>query len=173
MTSGAHPDDDRATPSAHYERFDTEAAFQSAIDLLLEQAGDELRIFDPDLSALRLNSPARIERLERFLFASRARRLYIVVHDTEHLTRYCPRTMSLLARFAHAIQVYRTGEEIRMLQDSFLVIDSKHYLRRPVARFSRGALGLHDETEALAMRGRFMEIWAASLPGVTATTLGL
>jgi hypothetical protein len=32
---------------------------------------------------------------------------------------------------------------------------------------------LHDETEALAMRSRFMEIWEASLPGVSATTLGL
>jgi len=166
-------DDASAAPAAHYERFDSEAAFQSAIDRLLEQAGDELRIFDPDLAALRLNSPARIERLERFLFASRVRRVFIAVHDIEHLTRYCPRMMQLLARFAHAIQVYRTGEEIRMLQDSFLVLDARHYLRRPVARFSRGALGLHDETEALAMRGRFMEIWEASLPGVTATTLGL
>jgi hypothetical protein len=173
MSADANSDERRAAPPAHYERFDSEAAFQGAIDRLLDQAGDELRIFDPDLSALRLNSPARIERLERFLFASRLRRVYIVVHDTEHLTRHCPRMMQLLARFAHSIQVYRTGEEIRMLQDSFLVMDATHYLRRPVARFSRGALGLHDESEALAMHGRFMEIWGASLPGVSATTLGL
>lgn len=173
MTSDVNDNDGGAAPPAHYERFDSEAAFQGAIDRLLEQAGEELRIFDPDLSALRLNSPARIERLERFLFASRVRRLYIAVHDIEHLTRYCPRMMQLFARFAHSILIYRTGEEIRMLQDSFLVLDARHYLRRPVARFSRGALGLHDETEALAMRSRFMEIWEASLPGVSATTLGL
>ncbi len=177
MTAGidddANFDEGRAAPPPHYERFDSDAAFQIAIDRLLEQPGEELRIFDPDLSALRLNSPARIERLERFLFASRARRLYIAVHDTEHLTKYCPRMMQLLARFAHAMQVYRTGEEIRMLQDSFLVLDARHYLRRPVARFSRGALGLHDETEALGMRSRFMEIWVASVPGVSGSTLGL
>jgi hypothetical protein len=163
----------RAAPAAHYERFDSEADFQRAIDRLLEQPGQELRIFDPDLSALRLNAPARIEQLERFLFASRVRRLYVAVHETDHLTRHCPRMLRLLGRFAHAIQIYRTGEDIRMLQDSFLVLDASHYLRRPVARFHRGALGLHDETEALAMRGRFIEIWAASLPGVSATTLGL
>jgi AcrR family transcriptional regulator len=156
-----------------YRRFDTEADFQAAVDRLLEQDGRELRIFDPDLQALRLNAPDRVERLERFLLASRTRRLYVVVHDPEHLTRHCPRMMRLLARFAHVIQVNRTHEEIRELQDAFLVLDSEHYLRRPVARFFRGAIGIYDETEALAMRGRFNEIWSASFPAVSATTLGL
>jgi hypothetical protein len=81
--------------------------------------------------------------------------------------------MNLLARFAHAIQVYKTGEEIRELQDAFLVLDSMHYVRRPVAQFFRGAIGLGDENEGLTMRSRFMEIWSASLPGVSATTVGL
>jgi hypothetical protein len=81
--------------------------------------------------------------------------------------------MALLARFAHAIQVNRTHEEIRNIQDSFLVLDQSHYVRRPVAQFYRGALGLYDETEALAMRTRFQEIWGASFPGVSSTTLGL
>ena len=156
-----------------YERFDTNALFQAAVEKLLEQPGRELRIFDPDLSALRLNDPARIERLERFLLASRTRRIYIAVHSTDHLTRQCPRMMSLIARFAHAIQVYKTGEEIRELQDAFLVLDSMHYVRRPVAQFFRGAIGLGDETEGLAMRSRFMEIWAASYPAVSGTTVGL
>jgi len=156
-----------------YQRFDTEAEFQAAVDRLLAQDGRELRIFDPDLQALRLNLPARIERLERFLLVSRTRRLYVVVHDPEHLSRHCPRMMRLLARFAHVIQVNRTHPEIRELQDAFLVLDAEHYLRRPVARFFRGAIGIHDETEALAMRGRFGEIWSASYPAVSATTLGL
>jgi hypothetical protein len=42
-----------------------------------------------------------------------------------------------------------------------------------VAASYRGALGFNDETEALAMRGRFGEIWSASFPAVSATTLGL
>ena len=160
-------------PETHYELFDTEAAFQAALERLLEQAGRELRVFDPDLAALRLNAPERIERMERFLQASRTRRLYLVVHDTGHVTRYCPRMMGLLARYSHAIQVNQTHQEIRSLQDSFLVLDSMHYLRRPVARFFRGALGLNDENEALAMRARFGEIWSASFPAVAPTTLGL
>ena len=158
---------------AVYERFDTGEDFQAAVDRLLEQPGRELRIFDPDGAALRLNDSARIERFAQFLLASRTRRLYIVLHSTDHLTRQCPRMMSLLARYSHAIQIYRTGEEIRELQDAFLVLDALHYVRRPVASFFRGAMGLGDENEALAMRGRFQEIWTASYPAVSSTTLGL
>ena len=156
-----------------YERFDDRAGFQGAVDRLLGQAGRELRAFDPDGAGLMLNDAARIGRIEQFLLASRTRRLYLVLHDTEHLTRHCPRMMSLLARFAHAIQIHRTHEEIRELPDAFLVLDSLHYVRRPVAQFLRGAIGLHDETEGLVMRSRFMEIWAQSFPAVSSTTVGL
>lgn len=158
---------------AIYEQFDTNAGFQAALERLLQQPGRELRMFDPDGAALRLNDPARIASLERFLLASRTRRLYLVVHDTDHLTRKSPRMMSLITRFTHAVQVNRTQEEIRELQDAFLVLDAAHYVRRPVAAFFRGAIGLGDETEGLPMRGRFMEIWAASYPAVSGTTVGL
>jgi hypothetical protein len=156
-----------------YERFDSRADFQAAVDRLLEQPGRELRVFDPDLASLRLNDPGRVEKLESFLVASRTRRLYVAVHETEHLTRHCPRMMVLLARYAHAIQVNRTHEEIRNVQDAFLVLDAVHYVRRPVAAFFRGAIGLGDENEGLVMRNRFTEIWSASFPGVSGNTTGL
>ena len=156
-----------------YERFDTNQGFQATVERLLDQPGRELRVFDPDASALRLNDPARIERLERFLLASRTRRLYLVVHNTDHLTRQCPRLMILLRRFSHAVQINRTQEEIREVQDAFLLLDAMHYVRRPVAGLFRGAMGLGDENEGQALRGRFGEIWSASYPAVSSTTVGL
>ncbi|TMH62243.1 MAG: hypothetical protein E6H57_19155 [Betaproteobacteria bacterium] len=158
---------------ATYERFDTSAGFQGAVERLLAQPGRELRIFDPDGTSLRLNDPARIELLARFLGASRTRRIYMVIHETDHITRQCPRLLGLLARFSHMVQINRTHEHIRELQDAFLVLDSQHYVRRSVAAFYRGAAGFGDEVEALAMRQRFMEIWEASYPGVSSTTVGL
>ena len=163
----------QAEAEAEYRRFDSERDFQAAVDLLLEQPGRELRIFEPDLAALRMNSPARIAQLDRFLRGSRTRRIQIVVHHTEYLTRHCARMMGLLKLFNHAIQINRTHEEIRDLQDAFMVLDAAHFLRRPVAAHFRGALGLDDETDALAMRSRFQEIWGASFPGVSSATLGL
>jgi len=156
-----------------YERFDTNEGFQASIERLLEQPGRELRVFDPDGAALRLNDPPRIEALGHFLLASRTRRLYLVVHSTDHVTRQCPRLMTLLRRFSHAMQINRTHEEIREVQDAFLLLDSIHYVRRPVATLFRGAMGLGDENEGQALRGRFGEIWAASYPAVSSTTVGL
>jgi hypothetical protein len=160
-------------PQTEYHRFEGEGEFQQAVDRLLEQPGRELRIFDPDLSSLRLGSPARIAQLDKFLRFSRTRRIFIVVHNTDVLTRRSPRMMGLLKLFTHAIQINQTHEEIRNLQDAFMVLDAQHYLRRPVAEFFRGAIALHDETEGLAMRTRFLDIWAASYPGVSSTTAGL
>ena len=158
---------------ASYERFDSAEGFQAAVERLLGQPGRELRIFDPDGASLRLNDPARIAQLEAFLSASRTRRIYMVVHQTDHILRQCPRFLGLLARFSHAVQINRTHEHIRELQDAFLVLDSQHYVRRGNAAFYRGAIGLGDEAEALPMRQRFMEIWESSFPGVSATTAGL
>ncbi len=160
-------------PKSEYRRFEGVAEFDLALDRFLEQPGRELRLFDPDLRALRLNSPARIAQLDRFLRGSRTRRIYVVVHHTDHLTRDCPRMLGLLKLFNHAMQINRTHEEIQNLQDAFMVLDAQHYLRRPVAGYFRGAIGLNDETEALAMRSRFQEIWSASYPGVSSTTVGL
>jgi len=156
-----------------YERFDTNEGFQAAVGRLLEQPGRELRVFDPDGAALRLNDAGRIARLAGFLLASRTRRLYLVVHNTDHITRQCPRLLTLLRRFSHAMQINRTHEEIREVQDAFLLLDSVHYVRRPVAQLFRGAMGLGDENEGQALRGRFAEIWAASYPAVSGTTVGL
>ena len=162
-----------AAAKPEYARFDYEEDFQRAVDRLLEQPGRELRIFDPDLAALRPNSPARVAQMERFLQASRTRRIYIAVHETDHIVRRSPRLMGLLARFSHMVQINRTNEEIRSVQDAFLVLDANHYVRRPAATFYRGAIGLNDEAEAQAMRSRFFEIWSASFPGVASTVAGL
>jgi hypothetical protein len=156
-----------------YERFETKRGFQAAVDRLLEQPGRELRVFDPDGAALRLNDATRVQRLERFLLASRTRRLYLAVHGTDHITRQCPRLLTLLRRFSHAVEINRTQEEIREVQDSFLLLDSVHYVRRPVAALFRGSMGLGDENEGQALRGRFGEIWTASYPAVSSTTIGL
>ena len=158
---------------ATYERFDTSAGFQAAVERLLVQPGRELRIFDPDGASLKLNDSARIALLEQFLDASRTRRVYMVVHQTDHILRQCPRLLGLLARFSHMVQINRSHEHIRHVQDAFLVLDSNHYVRRAAAGFYRGAMGIGDEVEGLVMRQRFMEIWEASYPGVSSTVAGL
>ena len=98
-------DNTPADATHDYFRFDTETEFQAAVDRLLAQPGRELRIFDPDLAVLKLNSPGRIELFRAFLAASRSRHIFIAVHNTDHVTRFCPRMMNLLSLYHHDIEV--------------------------------------------------------------------
>ena len=160
-------------PRPEYQSFSGDTEYQLAVDTLLAQEGRELRIFEPDGKALKLNSPERVSLLETFLRGSRTRRIQLALHDTDYLARHCPRMMNFLRLFNHVVQINRTHEEIRGIQDAFMVLDAQHYVRRPMAARMRGAIGLHDENEAQAMRSRFLEIWTASYPGVSSTTSGL
>ena len=65
--------------------------YQQAIDMLLPMVQRELRVFDPDLSDLRLHVPERIALLRAFLGRSRNNRLYIAVHKTEFIEQRAPR----------------------------------------------------------------------------------
>src|SRR3954463_14044335 len=105
---------------ATYERFDSSAGFQSSVERLLAQPGRELRIFDPDGASLIFNDAAPNAQIDVLLNASRTRRIYMVIHQTDHLLRQCPRFLGLLARFSHAVQINRTPEHIRELQGAFL-----------------------------------------------------
>ena len=118
MSTGDEEQDRQAAGAAQYRRFDSGAEFQQSVETLLDLSGRELRIFDPDMEGWRLNSVERVDHLQRFLQVSRTRRLYLVVHDTGHITRYCPRMLQLLARYNHVISINRTDESVRSLQDS-------------------------------------------------------
>jgi len=133
----------------------------------------ELRIFDPDLSELEMNSTSRIEMLTRFLRESRTRRIYIALHDVEHVAKRCPRLITLLGSFPTGIFILRTQGEAAKVQDCFVLADGDHLVRRPVTAQPRGVLVINDPKECQTMRERFDEIWESSVPAVSANTTGL
>jgi hypothetical protein len=147
--------------------------YLAAFDELVAHVRRELRIFDPDLGQLELNIPERVEGLRRFLTANRDNRLYIAVHNPDHLTRSVPRMMELLAQLGTNIAVHRTEADAARAQDCFVLFDAEHVIRRPVAAQPRGVVLTDDQKEAHAMRERFDEIWQSSVPAVSATKLGL
>lgn len=147
--------------------------YLAAFDDLVAHVRRELRIFDPDLVQLELNAPDRVENLRRFLIANRDNRLYMAVHDPDHLARHMPRMMDLLAQIGGKIAVHRTEGDAARVQDCFVLFDAEHVIRRPVAIQSRGVVLTDDQKEAHAMRERFDEIWQSSVPAVSATKLGL
>jgi ABC-type cobalamin/Fe3+-siderophores transport system ATPase subunit len=140
---------------------------------LLGLARRELRIFDPDLSELEMNSTSRIETLTRFLRESRTHRIYVALHDIEHVTKRCPRLIALMSSYTSALLIFQTHGEAAKVPDCFVLADGDHLVRRPVRTQARGVLVINDPKECQPMRERFEEIWEASLPTVSVNTTGL
>jgi hypothetical protein len=146
--------------------------YEEAIDTLLTRPQRTLRIFDRQLSP-GYNSVRRYELLRAFLLRSRVNRLYIVVHDAGSLPRDCPRVSNLLRQFPHAVTVHETEGQGKRACDPIALADERDYLHRFHYDHTRALLALDDAQGAHELLQRFQEIWEASVPAISATTLGL
>jgi hypothetical protein len=155
--------------ATHHSRREYLAAF----DDLTQRSRRALRIFDSDGAQLALNRPACADRLRTFLLASRDNRLLVALHSVDHLRKHCPRFIALVAQFSFAISVHQTEDQAARAEDCFVLADTEHFVRRPVATAARGGYAINEAREAREIRGRFDEIWQSSFPAVTAATLGL
>ncbi len=160
-------------PDSPQERFDTRAAYQQAIDAILSSAKRELCIFDSDSKALELDSRARAEVIAAFLAGGRDRSLRIILHDLDHLLRYSPRLTGLLKRYSHCFSVRQTPEPLRGIADSFVLADETNGVIRFHADHVHGKLLPEQPVEVHDWHQRFEELWIESMPGTSATQLGL
>jgi hypothetical protein len=140
---------------------------------LLVLARRELRLFDWDLSELEMNSTGRIETLTRFLRGSQTRRIYVALHNVEHVTKRCPRLIALMGSYTSAVSIFQTQGDAAKVQDCFVLADGDHLVRRPVRTQPRGVLVINDPKQCQPMRERFDEIWESSFPAVSVNTTGL
>ena len=153
--------------------FSTRREYLDAMERLIGLAQRELRIFDADFFHLKIDAPRTHELLREFLLRGRDNRLFIAVHDTEYIRNYCPRLLALLRQFSDRMFIHQTQDDAARAQDSFVLADKLHLVRRPVQAQPRGALRLYDEQEGLAIYQRFLEIWDSSVPALSPTTSGL
>jgi hypothetical protein len=160
------------TPTPHRTPILGNAAYEAALDDVLGRAQKTVRIFENALGA-GYNSTRRAELLRSFLLANRRNRLQVVVHDAQSLDRNCPRLLNLLRVHAHAISIHETHQAARTVYDPFAIVDERHYVHRFHFEEMRGLLAVDDPLGTHPFIERFAEIWEASSPAVSATTLGL
>ncbi len=144
-----------------------------ALNTICGMATRTLCIFEQDFDGLGFNSERRYDLLQHFLIANPYNRLYLLAHDTNYLARDCPRIGMLLRNFSHNMQVFRTPQHMMNISEPFAVADEKHYVRRFHFDDTRGILAENDPQGARALHSQFMEMWAASRPGLSGTTTGL
>src|SRR5437763_17119799 len=155
------------------ERLDTVSQQTAAIDTLIALAQERIRVFDVNLSHTGWNSPARADALAHFVRATPNARLEIIVHDTTWMEASCPRLMTLLRRYGHAMTIYKTGAGARAAMDPLIIVDGQHFLHRYHINQPRATLCIGMPQSARSLVTRFDEIWATGEPGLAPTVLGL
>lgn len=160
-------------PVLLHKQLNGTADYTEAIDTLIELARHRLRIFDHNLEDGGYSTLRRYQLLRTFLLASRGNRLEIALHDTDYLTRFCPRILSLLTQFSQAITIQETTPQAKNIYDPFAIADEACFLHRFHYDTPRALLALNDIAGSHVLIKRFEEIQAASAPAITATTLGL
>ena len=161
------------SPPAPVERSVGSIAEQAqGIDEVIDRARLIVRVFDIDLSQVGWSGADRAERLSAFLRRPGAR-LELIVHDTRFLEQSCPRLVTLLKRYGHAMTVYKTGPEARSAMDPLTIADDRHFLHRFHVDGPRASLAFDSPLAARPLVARFEEIWATGEPGLTGTVLGL
>ena len=153
-------------------KLDGLAAHDQALDELIANAAHIVRIFDKSFGRA-FNSPRRCELMRQLLLARRTNRIYVVLHETANITRDCPRLMMLLKHFSHAMSIHQTLPAARLVYDPFAVADDTRFVHRFHYDDMRGAASVGDIANTRVLIKRFDEIWQASCPAITATTLGL
>jgi len=150
-----------------------EASYRAAIDSVIENSDREIAIFDRDLIAMRLDEPARLNRLKAFLERGADQRLRIVVHDPIPLTHKTPRLAQLFVRCKAWVEVRQSPETLRQLCDSHVIGDRNNGLRRFHANHPRSALIAGDADYLNPWLKRFNELWDLSEAQTLGITTGL
>jgi hypothetical protein len=165
--------EEAASPLPERILLSTRREYLESLERVAGLAQRELRIFDADFSELKIDTPSTHELLHAFLLRGRDNRLYIAVHGTDYIRSYCPRLLTLLRQFSNRMFIHQTEGDAARAQDSFVIADKLHFVRRPVQAQPRAALRLYDELEAQGIYLRFSEIWDSSVPAISASTSGL
>ena len=155
------------------ELITTWSEHDSALEKVLARATRTLRIFDADLTKLRLERPEQIAILGNFLSADIKNQIHAIIRNAEPLRRNRPRLMKRLALHPQHVLVFEAPEQIAKLSDSMLISDEQYALIRFHQDNVRSKIILDNADECLPYINRFEEIVREGGNQVSATVLGL
>lgn len=145
----------------------------SSLQKILLLATRALRIFDEDLSRLKLETPDAVDFLSSLLNADTRHTLQIVVRNAEPFRRYSPRLMKLLATHAHNMSVVECPPHLASLSDSLFIVDNAHALVRFHKDSARSKVIVDSAEQCAPYIQRFGEILSEGGERVSASALGL
>ena len=144
-----------------------------SLQKILELATQSLRIFDEDLSKLKLEQTENAELLRRFLGTDRQHILCIVVRNAEPFRRESPRLMSLLTLLPQNMTIHESPPHLASLSDSLVIADDRHALVRFHKDGARSKTIIDDAEQCKPYVNRFEDILKEGGEQICASTLGL
>ena len=147
--------------------------YQIALDRLLAMAEHDIRIYDEDLVALKLDSTPRLAQVQRLLQGNRRDCLQIALRNGEPFKHQHPRLLDVFATHGHLMAVQQTPEHLAHLRDSMILVDGRHGLIRFDRDQPRAKLLIDEIEELQPYRRRFEEIWNEGGIPISPTTMGL
>ena len=147
--------------------------YQSALDRVLAEAQSMLRIFDPDLSLLKLEEPGRLATLQQLLKTSRRNQIQIALQNADHFRQRCPHLQELLRLHSDQFHIIEISDSLAHLRDTMVLAEESSGLIRFDIGQPRSKLVLSEPVAITPYLQRFAEIWREGGTPVSATTLGL
>jgi hypothetical protein len=147
--------------------------YARAQNLIIEQAENELLIFDQDLTHGDFASLTRYELLNKFLSANLHSALTVVLHDADYFTSYCPRLCDLFRIYSHKMTIMLTNDHAKVAKDCFIIADNKHYIKRIHIDQARFKFSLNDNHAAASLKLRFSELLDETTYTLAPTQTGL
>jgi len=149
------------------------ADYDGALQKVLLLASRTLRIFDDDLSKLKLEGRENSESLRRFLSARQASSLCIVLKDAEPLRRHSPRLMKLLTNYPQQMSVIECPLHLASFNNSLCLADDRHALVRIHQNHARARIIINSTPDCAPYLQQFETILNEGGEPISATTLGL
>jgi hypothetical protein len=146
---------------------------QTNFEQILTRAGQELCIFDDDLTQLGLRQAGCFDLLQTFLSRNPRATLHVALRRTGRLHQEHPRLVRLVANQSHRVEVRQIPNTLQHLRDAFVTADRLHALARFELTHPRAAFILDDSAKSAPYMQRFSEIWAAPCTPFVPTALGL
>lgn len=154
--------------------FDGLHAWREHLLLGLASARRQVSVYDRNLVETGLAGKMACTLLQTLLQIDAPTAVRIVLLDTDHVERECPRLLRLAGQFSHRFGFRVAPEQaIEKYQQPFLLVDDDLLVLRFHHDNPRGKRHDAGSADIARYREAFEELWQLSAPGPSGTPLGL
>lgn len=147
---------------------------RNALIELLKLAHQQICWFSPDLDSLISDNPETYQLVSEFCRNNSRSQLKILLHDSKAIMSRGHQLIRLFQQLTSSIQIRNTQQDfIQQQPASFIIIDERHMLIRPISSQWQGQLILNNPVLVKNEFKFFNDAFEASVPDSQMRRLGI